>query len=311
MQVNITPTILAGKPHIPADKSWIIRYMIVSRIRGCDLVIRNINLCDDVLACMDCLDNLGGEMNVGESATVLRLLLPWVVKTFGKADFILEGSLAKRPMGPYREIFPVFDLNGCHLHVEGPVSPREMDRTVSSQFFSGMLLAGYDMGECVSGRYLDMTRKVLEMSGPFDVTVPEDITLKAFFGSYEEIDTADEPDLVVPKAYLAAVSGKECRFAFPERIRYKESDRLVSVLDVLSSVGISAGYEGNEMIIRPGTLRGGKVDSHGDHRIAIMAAMLAQHCEEEVIIENAECVSKSWPGFFEEYERLGGIISVV
>ena len=312
MQVNITPTKLQGTPKIPADKSWIIRYMIVSKIKDCDLTIRNINLCDDVLACMDCLDNLGGVMNAGESATVLRLLLPWTVKTYGHADFILEGNLPNRPMGPYEDIFAVWNLDGNMLHVEGPITNKDMDRDISSQFFSGMLLAGYDLGECVSKRYLDMTRQVLCQPTPFDVTIPEDVSLKAFFTSFDSISTFDEPDLVIPKAYFASVLPGLHEIYFDNRLKYKESDRIDSVCDVINTLGGKCSVSENHLIIEGcSSLAGGTVSSHSDHRIAIMAAMLAQYCENSVIIEDAECVSKSWPCFYDEYERLGGIIDVI
>ena len=311
MQVNITPKILNGNPAIPGDKSWIIRYMIVSRIKNCSLTIRNINLCDDVLACMDCLDNLGGEMNCGESATVLRLLLPWCVKKYGKADFILEGNLPNRPMGPYKDIFKVFSLDKNHLHVEGPITLKAMDKNISSQFFSGMLLAGYDMGPCCSKRYFDMTKKVLAEDGPFDLKVPEDITLRAFFKEPTLKQIEDEPDLFMPKAYFAAVKDETSILPFPERIKYKESDRAEATYQVLKALGCKCELLSDSLIIEGGNLKGGKVPEYKDHRIVMMASMLAQYCENNVIIDSCECVSKSWPSFFDEYERLGGIIDAV
>ena len=53
-------------------------------------------------------------------------------------------------------------------------------------------------------------------------------------------------------------------------------------------------------------LRGGTVDSHNDHRIAMAAAIAATVCTEPVTILGAEAVQKSYPSFWEEYHRLGG-----
>ena len=55
-------------------------------------------------------------------------------------------------------------------------------------------------------------------------------------------------------------------------------------------------------------LKGGKVDSFGDHRIAMCAAVAATRSEDDVVIENAESVEKSYPKFFEDYKTLGGKI---
>ena len=50
------------------------------------------------------------------------------------------------------------------------------------------------------------------------------------------------------------------------------------------------------------------VDSHNDHRIAMMAAIAATRCEQPVTVAGAECVAKSYPNFWEDYEKLGGRI---
>ena len=58
-------------------------------------------------------------------------------------------------------------------------------------------------------------------------------------------------------------------------------------------------------------LKGGVVDSFGDHRIAMSAAIAATVCSEPVIIKNADAVEKSYPDFFKDYQKLGGIIDVI
>ena len=56
------------------------------------------------------------------------------------------------------------------------------------------------------------------------------------------------------------------------------------------------------------SLRGGRVDSWNDHRIAMALAIAATRCEEPVIISNASSVKKSYPDFWEHYKALGGRI---
>ena len=59
-----------------------------------------------------------------------------------------------------------------------------------------------------------------------------------------------------------------------------------------------------------GKLKGGVVDSFSDHRIAMAAAIASLICENEVKIINAECVKKSYPAFFEDFKKLGGVCHV-
>ena len=55
-----------------------------------------------------------------------------------------------------------------------------------------------------------------------------------------------------------------------------------------------------------GSLRGGRVESFGDHRIAMSSAVAACLCRECVEVDGAECVAKSYPRFWEDRERLEG-----
>ena len=58
-------------------------------------------------------------------------------------------------------------------------------------------------------------------------------------------------------------------------------------------------------------LNGGETDSFNDHRIAMAAAVAACRCKGDVIIRNAQAVNKSYPGFFDDYNKLGGKANVM
>jgi 3-phosphoshikimate 1-carboxyvinyltransferase len=60
------------------------------------------------------------------------------------------------------------------------------------------------------------------------------------------------------------------------------------------------------MEIQGGKLLGGRVRAHNDHRIAMALAIAALGAEGRVVIEEAECVAKSYPRFFEDFASLGG-----
>lgn len=303
MQVNIIPKKLHGTLKAPANKSLIIRYLIIGRIRDSECIIRNCNFCDDVMACLDCLEDLEAPMPCGDSATVLRLLLPSVIKKYGKADFILGDSLKNRPLGPYADFFNI-SLDGNRLHAEGTVKDSYcFDSEISSQFASGLLIAGAKVtGKFVSGPYIKMTEDVLSQPAPYDVTVPEDETLAAYWHIGELVigNVNEQPDMYMPWALQCRISGAEYDFGNIERLRFKESDRVKAVDDVLNRLFTSD--ENRTVVINPAA----------DHRIAMMAAVGAQFTDAELVtILNAECVSKSYPGFWDDYRKLGGQIDVI
>ena len=75
---------------------------------------------------------------------------------------------------------------------------------------------------------------------------------------------------------------------------------------MIVDLGGTAFCEGDTLIARGGTLRGGTVHSGGDHRMAMAAAVAACLCQQPVMIEQAQAVDKSYPSFWEEYSKRGG-----
>lgn len=126
-----------------------------------------------------------------------------------------------------------------------------------------------------------------------------------------ELDAHDVPDLVPALAAVAACADGATRFTGCSRLRLKESDRLATVAEELSNLGACARVEGDALAIEGRErLAGGTVDSHGDHRIAMMAAIAAVRCDGPVQIRGAEAVGKSYPAFFEHYRLLGGDVEL-
>lgn len=118
------------------------------------------------------------------------------------------------------------------------------------------------------------------------------------------IDAADIPDLV-PILSVTAAQYHGAEFTNIRRLRLKESDRVESVIAMIRNLGGSAEADDNLRILGTGLI-GGTVDAQRDHRIAMSAAIAASVCTQNVTILGAECVSKSYPRFFEEYRTLGG-----
>lgn len=119
------------------------------------------------------------------------------------------------------------------------------------------------------------------------------------------IDAKDIPDLV---PILAVVAGaqKGAEFINIRRLRLKESDRVESVIQLFTALGGKAEATEDTLTVFPTGYLGGRVDSAGDHRIAMAAAIAATVCKQPVTILGADAVNKSYPQFWEEYRRLGG-----
>lgn len=81
---------------------------------------------------------------------------------------------------------------------------------------------------------------------------------------------------------------------------------------MLNALGGNVTVTSDGLKIQPtGGLHGGTVDSFGDHRIVMAAAIAALCCDGEVIIRGAEAAEKSYPHFFEDYTMLGGKAYVI
>ena len=119
------------------------------------------------------------------------------------------------------------------------------------------------------------------------------------------ISAADIPDLI-PVLSIVAAANHGARFTDIRRLRLKESDRVAAIMDMIHSLGGNAEASDNCLTIYGTGLQGGTVDSRNDHRIAMSAAIAAIVCKQPVTILGAECVQKSYPIFWEDYQLLGG-----
>jgi len=120
-----------------------------------------------------------------------------------------------------------------------------------------------------------------------------------------EIDASDIPDLV-PILSVVAAATNGCIFHNIERLRLKESDRVASVKAMLRALGARTESTPDTMRIYPASFNGCTINSSGDHRIAMSAAIAATVANGPVTILGAQCVEKSYPSFWNAYKALGG-----
>ncbi len=117
-----------------------------------------------------------------------------------------------------------------------------------------------------------------------------------------EIDASQIPDLVPVISVVASVAMGKTRIYNASRLRLKESDRIQSVCQMLSSLGADITETDDGMIIHgKSKLNGGTVNSYNDHRIAMSAAVASLVCKNPVTVERIEAVNKSYPGFLSDF----------
>jgi len=124
------------------------------------------------------------------------------------------------------------------------------------------------------------------------------------------IDISQCPDIGPVLTVLAALSEGETRIINGKRLRIKESDRITSIKTELNKLGGNVSEEGDSLIIQGvEEFRGGvTVNAWNDHRIAMSLAVASTRCEEEIILEEAESVRKSYPHFWDDFVKMGGEI---
>ena len=121
-----------------------------------------------------------------------------------------------------------------------------------------------------------------------------------------DVDARDIPDLVPVCTALACYANGTSKIHDAHRLRYKESDRLLSLYLELRKMGAQIAMdEGSLTVEGPCALHGAVVNPHNDHRIAMACAVAALGAKGETQIQDAECVRKSYPRFFNDLRSIG------
>jgi len=127
--------------------------------------------------------------------------------------------------------------------------------------------------------------------------------LKAF-----HFDATHCPDLFPPLVALACNCEGKTVLTGVERLIHKESNRALALEKEFTAIGGEIRLAGNQMEITGKRLKGGTIDSHNDHRIAMAGAVAAINVSHHVIIEGSECTAKSYPNFFEDLKSIGASV---
>jgi 3-phosphoshikimate 1-carboxyvinyltransferase len=118
------------------------------------------------------------------------------------------------------------------------------------------------------------------------------------------IDMSSSPDTVQTLAVVAALAGSPTTITGIGHLKFKESDRTSMTAGLLRSLGGDVETDGGTMTIMPARLHGGTIDPADDHRTAMSFAVLGL-ATGGITITDTECVSKSFPGFWDALEGAG------
>jgi 3-phosphoshikimate 1-carboxyvinyltransferase len=126
-----------------------------------------------------------------------------------------------------------------------------------------------------------------------------------------DIDANDCPDLIPILSILAARAQGTSRIKGIDRLINKESNREETGLSLLHLLGVKVITSNNEWLIEgSGDLfRGGAFDSMNDHRMVMTAAIASTCCKERLTIMKSDAVNKSYPDFFNHFQKVGGVIN--
>lgn len=124
-----------------------------------------------------------------------------------------------------------------------------------------------------------------------------------------EVDIKNIPDLMPILAVIFSFAKGISKFKNVHRLAYKESDRIISTVEMINSIGGNAIYDilNDSIIIRPVEhFKTGRVKSYNDHRIAMASSIAALKSDFFVEIDDSECIDKSYIKFYKDFEKLGG-----
>ncbi|MDR0558633.1 MAG: 3-phosphoshikimate 1-carboxyvinyltransferase [Prevotellaceae bacterium] len=119
-----------------------------------------------------------------------------------------------------------------------------------------------------------------------------------------DFDATDSPDLFPALVALAVNCEGISRIKGVNRLASKESDRAATLKSEFCKIGANVSTENDCMIVEGCKPKGALINPHNDHRIAMSLAVAALNAESHLVIENPECVNKSYPDFWKDMDKI-------
>lgn len=157
----------------------------------------------------------------------------------------------------------------------------------------------------------------LEIAGLDEDSLQADAFIQDILEIEDDLDVIvsamDCPDLVPAIVLWALPRNGKTTITDIKRLKYKESDRLEALRDIINKLGGNAELVNNNTIIvnlskQKLSAPNEPINTYNDHRIVMFASLASMLTDGAITIDTPEAVKKSYPNFFDEIENLGGIL---
>ena len=266
---------------------------------------------------------VGGKVRIKAiSSQFISSLLFSLPNAFGDSVIFVEGMKSK----PYvditlhvlREAKVKVDVDSNNYYIQGEQDFKLRKFEIPSDFSSAsnLIAAGLLAGKLKIKNMFDSMqgdKQIVEIARQMGGKVKWDkkegiITVEKSELEGVEIDASNIPDLVPAVSVMALIAKGETRIYNAEHLKLKEIDRIEGIYQNLNAVGVEVKKMDDGLVIKGGKIKGGVVNSFGDHRMALAFSLLGLVAEREVVVKNAEVVSVSFPNYFEIIKKIGGNI---
>lgn len=243
----------------------------------------------------------------------------------GDSEIVLTTELQSRPyvdmtIKVMSDYGVEVDTRENGYFIKGNQSYKKRDYTVESDWSqAAFFLVGGALNGDVTLKGLDVNstqgdKEIVDILKQFgaDIEIGNDyIRAKKSDLNGIEIDVTDIPDTVPALAVAAAFASGKTVIKGGERLRLKESDRIESVVSNLKRLGVAVEEKPDGMIITGGNVKGALLEGYNDHRIPMAFSIAALCAKGKTVITDANSINKTYPSFFEDYNRLGGKANVI
>ena len=178
---------------------------------------------------------------------------------------------------------------------------------VAGALYGDVRLKGLDINSAQGDkRIVDVLRQF-----GADVSIDgTDVIVKKSALKGTEIDATDIPDMVPSIAVAAAYAQGKTVIKGAQRLRFKESDRIKSIIYNLEKLGANVQETDDGMIITGTPLHFANMKGFNDHRIVMAMTVAATGVDGISTIDDAQSINKSYPDFFTDYNGIGGNVNV-
>jgi len=271
----------------------------------------------------------GGEVSIPGSVSsqfLSSLLMACPLASEATTLHVLPPILSEPYVDVTRHMLRAFraevEVRGNDVRIPGGQRYAPADFVVPGDFSSAAfpLVAAAISGGDVTVDGLDASapqgdRRIADILGSFGASVtqrPDSVRVRGASLRAETVDVSATPDLFPILAVLASQARGESRFVNGAQLRLKESDRIETTVAFLRAMDADATGTPDGCVVRgPAQLAAAAVESHGDHRILMAAAVAGLVARGPVEISDPWCFRVSYPSFLDDLRALGAEMEVV